>query len=122
MTDPTPAAPKCGYCGQPATTSNGNCTEHYGRPPAGEWVEPDARKRVEAWRVGSKVPINVYEGDRPVCQCHNTSDPKRIVAAVNEVSAITAERDALRAELNFSEGKLGLLNDFYCSTARWRNS
>ena len=71
-TDPTPAAPKCGYCGQPATTSNGNCTEHWGRPPAGEWVEPDARKRAEAWRVGSKVPINVYEGDRPVCQCHNS--------------------------------------------------
>ena len=44
----SPAAPKCGYCDQPATTSNGNCREHYGRPPAGEWAEPDARKRAEA--------------------------------------------------------------------------
>jgi hypothetical protein len=26
------------------------------------------------WRVGSKVPLNVYEGDRPVCQCHNPED------------------------------------------------
>jgi hypothetical protein len=23
------------------------------------------------WRVGSKIPLNVYEGDRPVCQCHS---------------------------------------------------
>lgn len=37
----------------------------------------------EAWRVGSKVPINVYEGDRPVCQCHTAIDAKRIVDAVN---------------------------------------
>ncbi len=30
-----------------------------------------------------KVPINVYEGDRPVCQCHNEQDAKRIVDAMN---------------------------------------
>ena len=81
--DPIPDAPKCGYCGQPATTSNGNCTEHRGRPSAGEWAE--------AWRVGSKVPINVYEGDRPVCQCHTASDARRIVAAMN--SRIEVERN-----------------------------
>lgn len=33
------------------------------------------------WRVGNKVPLNVYEGDRPVCQCHNAEDAQRIVAA-----------------------------------------
>lgn len=31
------------------------------------------------WRVGSKVPINVYDGDRPVCQCHTVIDAKRIL-------------------------------------------
>lgn len=35
------------------------------------------------WRTGSKVPINVYDGDRPVCQCHNPEDAARIVAALN---------------------------------------
>jgi hypothetical protein len=35
------------------------------------------------WRVGTKVPINVYEGDRPICQCHTAVDAKRIVAAMN---------------------------------------
>lgn len=35
------------------------------------------------WWVGTKVPINVYEGDRPVCQCHTAVDAKRIVAAMN---------------------------------------
>jgi hypothetical protein len=38
----------------------------------------------ELWRVGHRVPINVYEGDRPVCQCHNEVDAARIVEAVNE--------------------------------------
>jgi hypothetical protein len=35
------------------------------------------------WRIGHKVPINVYEGDRPVCQCHNEADAKLIVKSVN---------------------------------------
>lgn len=43
--------------------------------------------RVEAgeplWRVGTKVPLNIYEGNRPVCQCHHEQDALRIVAAVN---------------------------------------
>lgn len=37
-----------------------------------------------AWRVGSKVPINVYDNDRPVCQCQTVLDAKVIVRAVNE--------------------------------------
>ena len=37
----------------------------------------------ETWRVGLKVPLNVYEGDRPVCQCHQPEDAERIVAAMN---------------------------------------
>lgn len=35
------------------------------------------------WRIGAKVPLNIYAGDRPVCQCHNAQDAALIVAAVN---------------------------------------
>jgi hypothetical protein len=35
------------------------------------------------WRIGKRVPINVYDGDRPVCQCHTVEDAKLIVSAVN---------------------------------------
>jgi|SRR5579863_7261394 len=37
-----------------------------------------------SWRVGRKVPINVYDGDRPVCQCHTELDALNIVAAMNQ--------------------------------------
>lgn len=37
------------------------------------------------WRVGRKVPINVYEGDRPVCQCQTAADARLIVTAVNDL-------------------------------------
>lgn len=36
------------------------------------------------WRVGSTVPLNVYDGDRPVCQCHKEEDAAMIVSAMNE--------------------------------------
>lgn len=39
--------------------------------------------RPDRWRVGGKIPLNVYEGDRPVCQCHNEDDARRIVDAMN---------------------------------------
>ena len=39
----------------------------------------------ENWRIGRKVPINVYSGDRPVCQCHNEEDAQAIVTAMDEV-------------------------------------
>jgi hypothetical protein len=32
------------------------------------------------WRVGGKVPLNVYENDRPMFQCHTPEDAARIVA------------------------------------------
>lgn len=41
----------------------------------------------ELWSVGSKIPLNVYEGARPVCQCHNEDDARRIVAAMNRQPA-----------------------------------
>jgi hypothetical protein len=42
--------------------------------------------RWSTWRVGSKVPINVYDGDRPVCQCQTAIDAQRIVLAMNTVN------------------------------------
>lgn len=39
----------------------------------------------DTWRIGSQVPINVYEGDRPVCQCQTPEDAKRIVDALNGI-------------------------------------
>lgn len=38
--------------------------------------------RIERWRVGRKVPLNIYDGDRPVCQCHDAADAARIVEAM----------------------------------------
>lgn len=35
------------------------------------------------WRVGTTVPINVYEDDRPICQCHDGATAKRIVDGMN---------------------------------------
>ncbi len=35
------------------------------------------------WRTGTKNNLNVYEGDRSVCQCHNPEDAARIVAGMN---------------------------------------
>lgn len=37
----------------------------------------------ERWRVGRKVSLNIYDGNRPVCQCHDAEDAARIVVAVN---------------------------------------
>jgi hypothetical protein len=36
-----------------------------------------------AWRVGTKIPINVYDGDTPVCQCQTVEYAKLIVESVN---------------------------------------
>ena len=55
-----------------------------------------------SWRVGRKVPLNVYDGDRPVCQCHNPEDAARIVAAVNGDNA-TAAALAERLEKSLEE-------------------
>ena len=37
------------------------------------------------WRVGSKVPLNVYENERAVCQCHYPDDAANIVKAMNRM-------------------------------------
>ena len=38
------------------------------------------------WRVGRSIPLNVYCGDRPVCQCHNAEDAYVIVSAMNRMT------------------------------------
>lgn len=43
------------------------------------------------WRVGRKIALNVYEGERPVCQCHNEIDASRIT------NAMMAIQDPVRA-------------------------
>lgn len=53
--------------------------------PADSRASDDSRPR---WRVGRKVPINVYDGDRPVCQCQTAIDAREIVRAVNGVERL----------------------------------
>ena len=37
------------------------------------------------WRTGSRVGINVYEGDVPMFQCHTPLDAERVVKALNDL-------------------------------------
>ncbi len=64
---------------QPDSTLNNNPDNSLGSS-----VPPGSESALrEEWRVGSKVPLNIYEGDRPVCQCHIEFDAQRIVRAMN---------------------------------------
>jgi hypothetical protein len=47
------------------------------------------------WRVGTHVPINVYEDERPICQCHTVEDARRIVRAVNGIAATQPSHEDL---------------------------
>lgn len=35
------------------------------------------------WRIGHKVPLNVYKGDYPVCQCHTPQEALELVNGMN---------------------------------------
>jgi hypothetical protein len=48
-----------------------------------ERIEMSERERISEFRVGGKVPLNVYEGDRPVFQCHTPEDAARFVELLN---------------------------------------
>lgn len=54
-------------------------------PPSGVVDAPSAAPYATGcWRLGGKVPINIYDQDGvPVCQCQTVDYAKRIVAAVN---------------------------------------
>lgn len=43
------------------------------------------------WRQGNKVSINVYDDDRPVCQCHSEEDARAIVHAINSLASKNKE-------------------------------
>lgn len=69
-----------------------------------------------AWRVGHHILINVYEGDRPICQCHNEADAALIVEAVNRMSEFKrihdechAQRDRAKAEVQRLRAKVAEL-------------
>ncbi len=54
------------------------------KPPLTSRADSEIPERGK-WRVGSKVPLNVYDGDRPVCQCHGFMDALEIVNAMNTI-------------------------------------
>lgn len=58
------------------------------------------------WRVGGKVPVNVYDGDRPVCQCHNAEDAARIVTSINTLTAAESREAAAKDERDESREEI----------------
>ena len=52
------------------------------------------------WRIGSKVPMNVYDGDRPVCQAHTAEDAALIVSAVNQCAVSQNKLTARKEEVS----------------------
>lgn len=56
------------------------------------------------WRVGSKVPINVYKGDMPVCQCQTATYARQIVDAVNRMNMHIKQAPLLISALKAIEG------------------
>lgn len=54
-------------------------TIHWGGAP----VPDGAVAEIATWRVGARIPLNVYEGSRAVCQCHTPEDAARLVLAMN---------------------------------------
>lgn len=58
-------------------------------------------------RPTTKVPLNVYDGDRPVCQCRSQTDAKLIVNVVNDVGDVNLtniERAVRERIVNAREG------------------
>ena len=49
-------------------------------------------RNTEPWRVGTKVNVNVYRGNTPVCQCQSAELAAQIVAAMNRDVAEEAVR------------------------------
>ena len=43
-----------------------------------------------SWKQGTKIPLNVYDEDRPVCQCHTAADAKFIVQSCNFMKQLAA--------------------------------
>lgn len=50
---------------------------------------------MSTWRVGTKVPLNIYDGDRPVCQCHNEDDAAAIVEVFRKNARLRKALEAI---------------------------
>ena len=60
------------------------------------------------WRVGTKVPLNVYDAtDKPICQCHTEESAAFLVDCVNHrtYEALIDNGAFAEAERYFSEKK-----------------
>ncbi len=57
---------------------------------------PESNNGVLLARVGFKIKLNVYLGDRPLCQCHSEADAALIVTALNGLGELQAENGHLR--------------------------
>ena len=69
------------------------------------------------WRLGKKVPINVYDDtDRPVCQCHTTADALQIVYAVNQQRYLEAEIPRLRGMIDAQTAEIKELKEQLAAT------
>ena len=102
---------RCGVCGREGDHSQSGCPAESAEPPdrrcelcaqcpkcctceSGEFENgtpychcddepPAAQPEPIKWRVGNRVPLNVYRGDEPICQCHTPEQAREIVAAMN---------------------------------------
>jgi hypothetical protein len=81
------------------------------------------------WRVGRKIPINVYDGERPVCQCQTAMDAKRIVEAMNRqapyevdrLRAILADVGTHAAQMSMDEFRAWLFRSIFVISPRASN-
>jgi len=64
---------------QTTNTSGSSIQDSTGEPVAGVPQSAASGK----WRIGHKVPLNVYKGDYPVCQCHTPQEALEIVDGMN---------------------------------------
>jgi hypothetical protein len=69
------------------------------------------------WRVGAKIPLNVYDGDRPVCQCHSDQDARTIADAVNAVQSGSTTDPLLRENASLREQNRRLRADWLAMSA-----
>ncbi len=49
------------------------------------------------WRTGRTVPLNVYEGDRPMFQCHTPEAAARVVGLLNDAQRLRRIVERIRA-------------------------
>jgi hypothetical protein len=62
--------------------------------------------QVSNWRVGGKVPLNVYHHDRPMFQCHTPEDAANIVHLLNLADSSEQTIQRLQEELDLKAQEL----------------